>query len=120
MKKIVYLALLLFPLSSFAQTGNCSGTVYDELACTRLSLSASKKALNVIYQQIYASTQYKNELEQSQKAWLAYRDKQCNGYIAAEAAEAQGEGAALITQDCLATLTRQRVEYLKTLVEQPR
>ncbi|MBN3726883.1 lysozyme inhibitor LprI family protein [Burkholderia sp. Ac-20379] len=118
MKTIIYLALLLLPFSAIAQT--CNGTVYDELMCTNRSLSASKKALNAVYQKIYAATQYKNELEQSQKAWLTYRDKQCNGYIAAEAAQSQGEGSALITQDCLATLTRQRVDYLKTLIDTSR
>ncbi|WP_332399300.1 lysozyme inhibitor LprI family protein [Burkholderia ubonensis] len=74
-----------------------------------------KKDLNAIYQKIYASTQYKDELEKSQKAWLNYREKQCNGYIAAEASQSQGAG--LITKDCLVTITKQRVDYLKTLLE---
>ncbi|WP_244121696.1 lysozyme inhibitor LprI family protein [Burkholderia gladioli] len=66
---------------------------------------------------VYASTQYKAEFEQSQKAWLNYRDKQCNGYFAAEASQSQGEGPALIVRDCLAELTRQRLDYLKTLLK---
>ncbi|WP_354168062.1 lysozyme inhibitor LprI family protein [Burkholderia sp. 567] len=75
-----------------------------------------KKELNTIYQKLYSSTQYKNEFEQSQRAWLNYRDKQCNGYIAAEASQSQGAGPGLITKDCLATITKQRVDYLKTLL----
>nr|WP_232438845.1 lysozyme inhibitor LprI family protein [Burkholderia ubonensis] len=54
-------------------------------------------------------------MEKSQKAWLNYREKQCNGYIAAEASQSQGAG--LITKDCLVTITKQRVDYLKTLLE---
>ncbi|WP_371028065.1 LOG family protein [Paraburkholderia sp. RCC_158] len=30
---------------------------------------------------MYTSTQYKDEFEQSQKAWLNYREKQCNGSV---------------------------------------
>ncbi|WP_321926879.1 lysozyme inhibitor LprI family protein [Paraburkholderia guartelaensis] len=118
MKKIIALVFLLLPLSSFAEA--CvggGGNVYDDLSCVNSGLDKSKKELNAIYQKIYASTQYKNEFEQSQKAWLNYREKQCNGYIAAEASQSQGVGPGLITKDCLLAITRQRVDYLKTLLE---
>ncbi|MBJ9679395.1 lysozyme inhibitor LprI family protein [Burkholderia gladioli] len=117
MKKIICSLLLLIPLSAFAETCTGNGPVYDDLTCTNRSLADAKKNLNAIYQKIYASTQYKAEFEQSQKAWLNYRDKQCNGYLTAEASQSQGEGPALIVRDCLAELTRQRVDYLKTLLE---
>jgi uncharacterized protein YecT (DUF1311 family) len=91
--------------------------VYDDLSCVTHALDKSKKDLNVIYQKIYTSTEYKGEFEQSQKAWLNYREKQCNGYIAAEASQSQGAGSGLITKYCLATITQQRVDYLKTLLE---
>lgn len=117
MKKIIPLILLLLPLSSFAEACTSSGNVYDDLSCANHTLDKSKKDLNSIYQKIYSSTQYKNEFEQSQKAWLNYREKQCNGYIATEASQAQGAGASLITKDCLITITKQRVDYLKTLLE---
>ncbi|WP_082728939.1 lysozyme inhibitor LprI family protein [Burkholderia sp. LA-2-3-30-S1-D2] len=117
MKKIISLLLLLLPLSSFAEACVNSGNVYDDLSCTDRALNISKKDLNLIYQKIYSSTQYKNEFEQSQKAWLNYREKQCNGYIAAEASQSQGVGPGLITKDCLLTITKQRVDYLKTLLE---
>jgi len=117
MRKIICLVILLLPLSSFAKACVSSGNVYDDLSCANQTLDDSKKELNVIYQKIYASTQYKDEFEQSQKAWLNYREKQCNGYIAAEASQSQGAGSGLITKDCLVAITKQRVDYLKTLLE---
>jgi uncharacterized protein YecT (DUF1311 family) len=117
MKKSIYLVFLLLPLNSHAEACAGNGNVYDDLSCANHNLDKEKKDLNAIYQKIYTSTQFKNEFEQSQKAWLGYREKQCNGYIAAEASQAQGAGADLITKDCLVTITKQRVDYLKTLVE---
>lgn len=116
MKKLFLLMFLLFPLTSFADACVGSGNVYDDLSCADRTLGVLKKDLNVIYQKIYSSTQYKNEFEQSQRAWLNYRDKQCNGYIAAEASQSQGVGPDLIEKDCLVVITRQRVDYLKTLI----
>ncbi|CAM2158808.1 lysozyme inhibitor LprI family protein [Paraburkholderia tropica] len=117
MKKSIYLVFLLLPLNSYAEACVSNGNVYDDLSCAKHTLDKEKRDLNEIYQKIYTSTQYKNEFEQSQKAWLVYRDKQCNGYIASEASQSQGAGSDLITKDCLVTLTKQRVDYLKTLVE---
>ncbi|WP_071763951.1 lysozyme inhibitor LprI family protein [Burkholderia ubonensis] len=117
MKKIIYLVFLLLPATSFAEACISGMNVYDDLSCTLHALDKSKKDLNAIYQKIYASTQYKDELDKSQKAWLNYREKQCNGYIAAEASQSQGAGPGLITKDCLVTITKQRVDYLKTLLE---
>ncbi|WP_175687654.1 lysozyme inhibitor LprI family protein [Burkholderia anthina] len=116
MKKTISLALLLLPLGALADPCVGNGNVYDDLSCVDRSLAESKQALNAIYRKIYASTQYKSEFEQSEQAWLDYRNKQCNGYIAAEASQSQGEGPGLITRDCLLTITRQRVDYLKTLL----
>jgi uncharacterized protein YecT (DUF1311 family) len=117
MKKFIFWVLLLLPPSSFAETCISGGNVYDDLSCADQTLGQLKKDLNIIYQKIYSSTQYKNEFEQSQKAWLNYRERQCNGYIAVEAAQSQGAGSGLITKDCLATITKQRVDYLKTLLK---
>ncbi|MGS0896790.1 lysozyme inhibitor LprI family protein [Burkholderia stagnalis] len=118
MKKIAFLLFLSLPFSSYADSCVKGVNVYDDLSCLDRTLSQSKKELNAIYQKIYASTQHKNALEQSQKAWLDYREKQSHGYIAAEASQSQGAGPGLITRDCLVTITRQRVDYLKTLLEQ--
>jgi uncharacterized protein YecT (DUF1311 family) len=117
MKKFLLWMILFLPLSSFAEACIGGGNVYDDLSCVDRSLQQSKRELNNIYQKIYSSTQYKNELEQAQKAWLNYRERQCNGYISAEASQSQGAGPSLITKDCLVVLTKQRVDYLKILLE---
>ncbi|MCO8588232.1 lysozyme inhibitor LprI family protein [Burkholderia multivorans] len=117
MKNIVILTFLLLPLASFAEACDNSGNSYSDLSCIARDLDKEKKDLNEIYKKIYSSTQYKSEFEQSQKAWLNYREKQCRGYIAAEASQSQGVGAELITKDCLYAITKQRVDYLKTLLE---
>lgn len=108
--------ILLFPLTSFADVCADGGNVYNDLLCADHVLGGLKKDLNATYKKIYSSTQYKVEFEQSQKAWLNYREKQCNNYIAAEASQSQGAGPGLIVKDCLVTITRQRVDYLKTLL----
>lgn len=109
--------ILFLPLSSFSKTCTEGGNVYDDLSCADQTLGQLRKDLNAVYQKIYSSTQHKNEFEQSQKAWLNYRDRQCNGYIAAEASQSQGAGSSLIMKDCLVTITKQRVDFLKTLLE---
>lgn len=68
MTKIIYLVFLLLPFSSFAETCASGENVSDDLSCTLRALDKSKKDLNAIYQKIYSSTQYKDELEKSQKA----------------------------------------------------
>ncbi|AYZ96946.1 DUF1311 domain-containing protein [Burkholderia dolosa] len=117
MKNIVYLIFLFLPLTTFADECINGGNAYNDLSCVDQSLEKSKKDLNSLHRRIYSSTQYKQEFEQSQKAWLNYREKQCNGYIAAEASQSQGVGPGLITKECSLALTRQRIDYLKTLIE---
>jgi len=117
MRKIIYSVIFLLPLSSLAKPCAGGGNVYDDVSCADRVLDASKKELNAIYQKLHSGTQYKSEFEQSQKAWLNYREKQCNGYVAAEASQSQGAGSGLITKDCLVEITKQRVDYLKTFLE---
>lgn len=117
MKNLMFLVIFMLPLSSFAKACVEDGNVYDDLSCADQTLGQLKKDLNIIYQKIYSSTQHKNEFEQSQKAWINYRERQCHSYIAAEASQSQGAGSDLITKDCLVTITRQRVDYLKTLLD---
>ncbi|MBU9416112.1 DUF1311 domain-containing protein [Burkholderia multivorans] len=116
MRNIVLLTFLLLPLTSFAEACDNGGNAYSDLSCVDRALDEAKKDLNEVYKKIYSSTQYKSEFEQSQKAWLNYREKQCRGYVAAEASQSQGVGPALITKDCLYAITKQRVDYLKTLL----
>lgn len=117
MNKIIYSVFLLLLLNSYAEACDDNGNVYDDLSCVDHTLDKEKKDLNAIYQKIYSSTLYKHEFEQSQKAWLNYREKQCHGYIAAEASQSQGAGSVLIMKDCLVAITKQRVAYLTSLID---
>ncbi|MFP3589057.1 lysozyme inhibitor LprI family protein, partial [Paraburkholderia sp. SIMBA_055] len=63
---------------TYARTCADGGNVYDALSCAERALNSSKRDLNAIYGKLYESTQYKEEFQQSQQAWLAYREKQCN------------------------------------------
>ncbi|WP_081055237.1 lysozyme inhibitor LprI family protein [Burkholderia vietnamiensis] len=116
-KKAITLVFIALPAIAFADATINNGNVYDDLSRINAELNKSKTELNSTYQKLYLSTRYKNELQQAQEAWLAYRSKQCTGYVAAEAAASQGIGSSLITKECLTTITKQRVDYLKTLLQ---
>jgi uncharacterized protein YecT (DUF1311 family) len=68
MKKIIFLLIFLVPMSSFAKACAEGGNVYGDFSCADQNLGQLKKDLNIIYQKIYSSTQYKDEFERSQKA----------------------------------------------------
>lgn len=57
----------------------------------------------------------KQLLETSQKAWLAYRDAQCNGIEGYLGSQAQGAGAALILKSCLSEKLSKRITELKNI-----
>ncbi|HDR9049743.1 DUF1311 domain-containing protein [Burkholderia vietnamiensis] len=116
-KKAITLAFIALPAIAFADAAINNGNAYDDLSRINAELNKSKTELNSTYQKLYLSTRYKNELQQAQEAWLAYRSKQCTGYVAAEASASQGIGSSLITKECLTTITKQRVDYLKTLLQ---
>lgn len=116
-KKTITLAFIALPAIAFADAAINNGNAYDDLSRINAELNKSKTELNSTYQKLYLSTRYKNELQQAQEAWLAYRSKQCTGYVAAEASASQGIGSSLITKECLTTITKQRVDYLKTLLQ---
>ena len=85
----------------------CAGDAYER----------ADKALNAQWRQVLA--QYddpgaKKLLLESQRAWLKYRDAQC------EAAAYDNRGGSiwpLINSGCLASLTRQRTQELKELID---
>ena len=117
MKKLLLCSFLLSSAAAFAQCD--TGNVYSDIKCTEKSLNADKSALNTVYAKISADldAEGRSELEASQKAWLNYRNKQCNGLLAVYASQAQGAGSKLITLSCEAEKTHERVQELKSLIE---
>ena len=117
MKKLLLCSFLLSSAAAFAECN--TGNVYTDIQCTEKSLKADKSALNTVYTKISADldAEGKSELDASQKAWLNYRNKQCNGLLAIYASQAQGAGSKLITLSCEAEKTHERVQELKILIE---
>lgn len=117
MKNLLFCCFFLSSAAAFAQCD--AGNVYDDLECTEKAFKADKSALNKVYAQLSADLDAdgKAELEASQKAWLNYRNKQCNGLLAIFASQAQGAGSGLITLSCEADKTHERLLELQSLIE---
>ncbi|MFB2588295.1 lysozyme inhibitor LprI family protein [Acinetobacter sp. c1-l78] len=112
-------AVLGLGLSSLT-FANCDfGNVYEDLQCYEKQFSQAKVQLNKTYQKLYQqqNTNTQQALEQSQTAWLNYRDKQCNGLMGAIGSEAQGAGSGLIVTSCLAEMTTERSKTLAELLD---
>ncbi len=94
----------------------------DQRMCAGDALKASDKMLNEIYQEIKSplvsskdadSKEILNRLVTSQRAWITYRDTNC------ELAGTQmlgGSGEGVIIGDCLASETIKRVKDLSNLL----
>lgn len=111
---------LILSICSLSTMADCNfGNVYEDLDCYEKQLKTSKAELNRTYQKLSQQSDKatQNALEESQKAWLNYRDKQCNGLMAQIGSQAQGGGSGLIITSCLADLTQSRVTELKSLLD---
>lgn len=116
--KLYILVLMLF--SSVAVYAQCqTGNVYTDISCLEKQLKADKSELNKTYNSLYASLDKEGKLilEESQKAWLVYREKECNGLMAYFGSQSLGAGAHLITLDCVADKTEDRVKELKNYLD---
>lgn len=114
-KTVLFLLAILTSPISFAA---CNlGNVYEGIECYEAQLKKDKATMNKVYQNLIKSYDIENQkyLEQSQKAWLNYRDAQCKGLLANLAKDAQGAGAGLVILSCEADLTQHRLQELKQL-----
>lgn len=117
MKNMILILGFLGSTSVYAQCQ--TGNVYTDIACYEKQLKADKSELNKTYNGLYASLDKDGMLilEESQKAWLAYREKECNGLMAYFGSQAQGAGSHLITLSCVADKTEDRVKELKNYLD---
>ncbi len=116
MYKIITLMLFsLISLNTFAQCNKSN--VYESIDCYEKELKTNKTLLNQSYQKLYLSldTEGKHALENSQKAWLNYKNTHCDEIVAYFASQAQGAGSKLITLSCNAELIQARIKALKDL-----
>lgn len=136
-KIIIFLALIiaspLMPSFALAQSLNCEDTSDMNQSqmniCAYQDYQTADRALNIIWPKVKAHMQSVAEtnkeyapdevdaaakLLEAQRAWLTYRDAQCD----AEGAQfAGGSIQPLIINSCLASLTRKRTEELVLMME---
>ncbi len=114
MKKLFLLPLLVLAYSNAhaeCQTNN----VYSDIACYEKQLKADKSELNKIYNGFYASLDDEGKLvlNESQKAWIDYREKECNGLMPYFSSQSLGAGNYLNTLSCVANKTAERIKELQ-------
>ncbi|TCM68443.1 uncharacterized protein YecT (DUF1311 family) [Acinetobacter calcoaceticus] len=117
MRKILLFIGLFSCTAVYAQCQ--TSNVYTDIECYEKQLKIDKSQLNKTYNKLYSSfdDEGKSALEASQKAWLVYRDKECNGLAAYFGSQALGAGSRLITLSCEAEKTSERVKALRDYLE---
>lgn len=115
MKKII-LALSIL-ISGFSYAECKTGNVYSDIDCFEKQLKNDKASMNRIYNKLASNldSEGKTVLEDSQKAWLDYRTKQCSGLMGYYGSQAMGAGSHLIILSCQAEKTHERLKELKDL-----
>ncbi len=134
MKKLL-VVLVLFGVSSayagdikkieadFSSCGEKAESTRDMNDCSDAALKAADAELNSVYQSIKSplakagdedSKEILRRLVASQKAWLVFRDANCN---LAGTDNLGGSGEGVVINNCLATSTINRVKELQTYAE---
>lgn len=118
----LFLALLtLLVLANTARADdvelNCDhpDSIIDQDLCAAREFDAADAALNEAYAQLRQKLddQSRALLAEAQRAWIAFRDKQC-GYVQRVS---EGSGRNVAYAGCMTGLTRTRTKDLKMLAE---
>ena len=125
------LTILLALGLAAAQEPNCADPQYqaEMNRCAYLDFQAADRELNQLWPQVIATARAadaeidrsydqaptsEQALRNAQRAWITFRDEHCTY----EGHEARGGSReTLIYEGCRATLTRERVAQLRTLLE---
>ena len=104
-------------------TPNCAGTTPEVNACVQLEVDEADKFLNKMYTLVikglkggatdpmFGYFEYKRDaLVTSERAWVKFRDAQC---LAVGASYGTGTGKPAGIGQCLITLTKERVKFVK-------
>jgi uncharacterized protein YecT (DUF1311 family) len=113
-----WLLLIIAAICSQLVFADCAkGNVYEDLSCYEKQIQLDKARLNKLYGALSRSidSEGQKQLELSQKAWLIYRDAQCDGLMGYYGSQAQGAGSALIQQSCISEKLSQRIKELNDL-----
>ncbi len=114
-----------FTKTYVAQQPNCKNpqTQTELNICSGLDYQRADKQLNLVYNQVrnLVSANHRSQLIIAQKAWISFRDVDCQF---AQSAVAGGTMAPLITNSCRTDLTKKRVSelnsYLQNQMPQPK
>jgi uncharacterized protein YecT (DUF1311 family) len=106
--------LFVLAVNASAQQKNCDNAVsqLEMNRCAEQDASDADKQLNEVYQSTMKklNAQQQNELKAAQRAWLAYRDADCE---AESALYSGGSMAPMIKLACVANLTRERTKEIQ-------
>ena len=114
MKKLLLLAIAsTFSIGAWAD--DCDNTpAHSANACYEKEITTLKKQLNQVYASLYKQTNAKKELEDAQKSWLTYKEKQCGDFTLAEAGASSGQ--VIFDLSCQSNLLKSRINYLKSII----
>jgi uncharacterized protein YecT (DUF1311 family) len=91
------------------------GVTSATLECISTELKNQDSRLNKAYKELAESLLplRKKELQETQRAWIKFRDANCNFYADPDG----GSMAAISSKDCLLTTTKSRAEELEKIKE---
>lgn len=113
------MTVLFFPWhSTAAQAADCGSlkTQAEITACLGDDAKTADVLLNTLYQNLVRqlSAKDKTNLRDAQRAWIVYRDKECDFRTAPYAG---GSVAPSLVSSCIAALTSQRIYDLRTQLQ---
>ncbi|EML1064495.1 DUF1311 domain-containing protein [Acinetobacter nosocomialis] len=113
MKRLVLITLTtIFSVSAFADCSKTK-TAYEAQKCLNQEVKTLKTQLNATYKKAYETTSAKQELDNAQKQWLNFKEKQCGDFVVAET---QGSPASVeYDLTCQSILYKQRIAFLKEM-----
>jgi uncharacterized protein YecT (DUF1311 family) len=93
-----------------------SGADFELAACNNDETDRQDKALNQVYRDLTAKAdpKYKPQILKVERAWMAYRDAQCDLLYAPEAQATDGR---LIYSGCMLEMTHDRVQALRRMAD---
>lgn len=116
MKFILTALIFVFSVSAFAINCDDAVSTYDMKLCESKRYEEQDKRLNDYYKKLMAKNdkQGQEKLKIAQRAWIAYRDAECD--YAADSMRG-GTMESLIAMGCLTGKTQERADELKDYVE---
>ena len=119
MKKIIFSGLCLSFGFAVASDDCDTGRVHEDLACIEDAYKLSKSRLNATYNKVLSKMDENDvgKLEGSQKAWLNYRNMQCNSLLGVFYLPSQAGGDKLISTYCELQKTDLRIKELEELMD---